>query len=622
MSKFENPFSTDRAEHLGDKLFEFYASNKSFEGLLRRKSLILEGGRGSGKTMFYLYHSYFNKKQEADSKGILFNDFLNSEKLIGIHFRADSNFVPAFQNKGIKKEEWVQLFSHYLNISLTKRLLEVIIDINNNIKNALSFDILEEVKELLNDKTITNFETFLKRLRFHEIKLVSYINNPAEESKPKLILNGYLLNYVAKSLLSQECLNNKSIHFFIDEYENLLPYQQRIVNTLIKHPNPVIFDIGMRKEGLKTYQTLSDSEIISSPHDYKRFDLEDLSDKEYEELVINICEKRLSKINQISSLENKSVLDIRYYLGNYEYNEEIEEIVNRRGIDDLKIKLKTRIGISKDDLAVLYEENDPLILRLNQVLLDRGKTPEKLAIELEKYNNKSTSKYTDWIHNNKMGIVYLLAKEYRKDKVYAGFNTYKSVSSGITRYFIELCEAAFNIASRNGFTFDSPRKITQSEQSKAAFYVTKYKINDIETYTPNSIRLKRFTMLLGNIFQALHRDHKLSEPERNHFTTQYDKLSEESREFLKNAVMYSVLQRREQTKDKDPSIDSNNWEYHLNHIYAPYFRISPRRIRSLNIDAINLEVLINGDAAKANLVANSYVKKITKDDSNQLSFDI
>src|SRR5690606_29020255 len=152
------------------------------------------------------------------------------------------------------------------------------------------------------------------------------------------------------------------------------------------------------------------------------------------------------------------------------------------------------------------------------------------------------------------------------DKSYAGFNTYKSVSSGIIRYFIELCESSFKNAYRNGFSFDSPRPLTKKEQTDAAYYVSRYKVNDIETYTPNSIRLKRFVILLGRIFRALHLDNKLSVPERNHFYTQYDKLNDETRNFLKNAILYSVLQKREQTKDKSSSISSNNIEFHLNHI--------------------------------------------------------
>ncbi|GAB1857351.1 hypothetical protein MHTCC0001_21870 [Flavobacteriaceae bacterium MHTCC 0001] len=623
MSNFENPFTTDRAEHLGDKLFEFYASNITFEGLLRRKSLILQGGRGSGKTMFYLYNSYFNKKRESESDNIPFQDFIQKQNILGIHFRADSNFVPAFQHKGIEEKDWSLLFAHYLNINLTKRLLEVVIDINNSLTNdKITFEIADEISELLGDKNILDFKSFLKSIKTQEIKLISYINNTSQSKRPNTIINGFLLNLTAKSILNQPILEEKAIHIFIDEYENMLLYQQKIINTLIKHPDPVIFDIGMRKEGLKTYETLSDSEIITAPHDFKPFDMEELSDSDYEELILKICEKRLKRINSLNADSKKEYLDIRYYLGGYDYNEELNNIIRTDNLKELKIKIKNRVGLTNPKYKILYETTDALILRLNLVLLDRKHEADYLAEEFLKLKNGKASKYNDWIHNNKMGIVFLLSKENRKQKIYAGFNTFKSLSSGISRYFIELCEAAFQNAYRNGFSFENPRNISYEEQTKASTYISKYKVNDIETYTPFSVELKRFTLLIGQIFQKLHWDIKLSEPERNHFSTEYDRLSETSREFLKSAILYSVLQKREETKDKTSSIDSNHHEYHLNHIYAPYFSISARRIRSLKIRAQELELLINGDTVKAQAIANSYVKSITKDETNQLRIDL
>ncbi len=627
MTTFNNPFSIDRAEQLGDNLFEFFAYHKSFEGLLKHKSLIIKGGRGSGKTMFFLYHTYDNKKKEAFSKQIPFSTFLGNQELIGIHFRCNSNFVPAFQHKGIEEEEWSELFAHYLNINLSKRLVEVVIDINNNLaknnKDKINFEIQNEVEGLFKEHSIIDsFESFLKTLTTSEIAIVNYINNTKHATRPNIIFNGYLLNILAKSIIKQKILKGKTIHIFIDEYENLLSYQQKILNTLIKHPDPVIFDVGMRNEGHKIYQTLSDTEIISAPHDFHLFNFEELTDDEYEELIIKICEKRLRRVDSLDKIQNDNFFNIKYYLGEYSIEDEVNSLIGKEDIQNLKLKIKTRIGHKKDETKILYETNDPIILRLNQVLLERGEKIETLTLELQKYYDKKTSKYSNWVHNNKMGVVFLLCREKRKKKSYYGFNTYKSVSSGIIRYFIELCESAFKNAYRNGFTFSNPRALTSDEQTNAAFYVSKYKVNDIETYTPNSIRLHRFVMLLGKIFNTLHNDKKLSEPERNHFSTEYDKLSNDSRRFIKNAILYSVLQRREKTKVKTTGISSDNNEFHLNHIYAPYFQISARRIRSIYFKPPILEGLILGDVNKATDIANAFVKDKLQSDNNQLQIEL
>ncbi|MDI9257950.1 ORC-CDC6 family AAA ATPase [Flavobacterium sedimenticola] len=623
MSSFNNPFSIDRAEQLGVKLFEFYANHKNFEGLLKSKSLVIEGGRGSGKTMFFLYNSYSNKKNEAISNGLDFKSFFEKEKVIGIYFRADSNFVPAFQHKGIDEDEWTQLFGHFLNITLTKRLIEIIIDIQKELINwsEETIDVPTELS-IFFEKDLTSFDQLLELVLREEIHLISYINNLNSVERPKVLPNSYLLNTVAKSLLSTSIFEDKAIHIFVDEYENLLEYQQRLINTLVKHPNPVIFDLGMRNKGLKTSETLATSEIISAPHDFNYFNFEQFTENEYEEFIIEICRKRLQKVDSLKDLNNSDYFDIKFYLGKYSYKYELS-LLREDLAGSIKLKLNANIG-TNESAKIMTESDDLLILRLNLVLIERGYDLNHIADEYRKWIDGKPSKYSDWLHNNKMGVVYLLCKESSRDKLYYGFQTYKSVSSGIIRFFIELCESAFKQAFRNGFSFDEPRAITAEEQTQASYHVSRYKVNDIETYTPYSNFLKRFVLLLGSVFEKLHRDKLLSEPERNHFSTDFDKLNEDSKSFLKNAELYSVLQIREETKVKTSTIDSNNVEYHLNHIYAPYFQISPRKIRSLKIDPKNLDALINGDSKKANEIANALVKGIINDRENdaQLKIDL
>jgi hypothetical protein len=510
---YKNPFAIDRAEQLGDRLYEFYSYHPNFQGLLKNKSLILEGGRGSGKTMFFLYHSYFNKKKEAISAETAFQDFFSKESLIGIYFRADSNFVPAFQHKGLDDEEWGQLFGHFLNISISKRLVEIIKDVNANFENnKIELDFSDELNLILNSPVdISNYDILYKVLVAQEINLISYINNIRTNPRPTIIGNGFLLNFIATNILQQHVLKNKSIHVFIDEYENLLPYQQRIVNTLIKHPSPVIFDVGMRTEGLKTYATFADNEIISAPHDYNHYNFEQFTASEYEDLLIDICKKRLSKVEELQDLQDSKYFDIRFYLGEYNMQDELQTLMNTKYEDSIRAKIKVYTGVTAGS-EILYNIKDILLLRLNLVLLDRGKSVKTLIQEFSSFLNNKPSKYNDWIHNNKNGLIYLMCKENNgKEKLYYGFTTYKLMSSGIIRFFIELCESAFKNAYRNSFDFSNPRLLTSEEQTDAANYVSQYKVNDIETYTPYSNKLKRFVILLGNIFERLHRDRKQSE---------------------------------------------------------------------------------------------------------------
>ncbi|MCO6499360.1 MAG: hypothetical protein J5I47_03165 [Vicingus serpentipes] len=616
---FDNPFSIDRAEQLGDELFKFFAYHEKFDGLLKRKSLMVQGGRGSGKTMFFLYHTYGSKKNESTNSGTAYNEFLKNLDLFGIYYRCDSNFVPGFQHKGIDEYDWEQLFAHYLNVTLSKELVEIVIDINKNTNNALDFFIADEISELLGEP-ITDFIALYKKLKKEEIKVINYVNNVGRVEKPLLINNGLLINLISKNILNQDILKGKTIHIFIDEYENLLMYQQKLINTLIKHPNPVILDIGSRNEGVKTYDTLAAEETIRSPHDYNYFNFEDFTNEEHEELINEICKKRLQRVEEFREIDSSNdFLDIKFYLGKENIYDEISNVFSsKKELYKLITRYKNILKDYKDiDINGLISIEEPFLLRLIIVLVERGNNIKEINDEYIKYNQGESSKFKDWIHNNKNGLVYLVCKESSIKKQYYGYNTYVALSSGIIRFFIELCEAAFKNASRNGFNFNDPRVLSKEEQSSAAFYVSRYKINDVDTYSPYSKELKQFTLLLGGVFEKLHRDKKLSEPEQNHFSTNYDKLTNNSKLFLKTSVLYSVLQKRHETKDKSDSIDSNNYEYHLNHIYAPYFEISPRRIRKIQIPEYIFDSLISNDTSKAENAANSLINK-KNTDTNQL----
>lgn len=627
---FENPFSIDRAEHLGDDLYKFYAKHKNFDDLLQRKSLILTGGRGSGKTMFFLYNTYNTRKKETLNNGLSFVEFLKKEKIIAIHLRADTGFVTGFLHKGLDELVWIDLFNHYLNLTISKEICEIVIDIKENHDTFIpkfESETCNLFKTLLGrTDQINSYNELYKILIDEEAKLIRFINNVSVYDKPITSSAGYLFNILVKSLIKEDILINKTFHVFIDEYENLLLYQQKLINTLIKHPNPTVIDIGMRKEGLKTNETLAPNEVINFPHDFNEFDIESLSSEDYEKLILESCKKRFRSIPELKDLPDESdYLNIKYYLGNYKTSDEVNFIAPDK---DASLHIKQKISdILKKSIYDhdkfnsifngLTNTNDLILLRIQiSLLLRKNNRPEELVEEFIKYQNGIASKYNDWYHNNKNGVLFLLARDFRKKKQYFGFDTYRLLSSGIIRYILEFCETAFKLASRNGFSFSNPRPLSIEEQTAAVSSVSEYKISDIDTYTPYSSRLKQFTILLGQIFETIHRDQKLSEPERNHFATDYDRLSENSKAFLKNALLWSVLQKRTETKDKNEIVSSNQYEYHLNHVYAPYFQISYRKQRKLDINYKDLDILINGTYEKAKEV----VKKIAKAHSDE-SFD-
>lgn len=601
-----NPFVPNRAEQMGDVIYEYFVAD-GLEDLLSTKPLIVEGGRGCGKTMFFLYHSYWSKKHEYLDKGLSLKDLLSKEPLIGIYYRADSSFVTAFQHKNLTDSEWSDIFAHYLNLQWTIQVLDIVGDIQKtgDLKLVNEGNICRQV--CLYIPNITDepetIQSLLDLLNRQRAIVVMYINNVGRAECPMLIPPGVLVNELISQVSREPIFKGKLFQFLIDEFENLLDHQQILINSFIKGSKPpVVYNIGVRKKGHRKKETLAPNEIVGEPHDYKRFDLEAAIGQNYENLLQQVCFKRLRQLPELKNHnEDDKWLFIDSYLGRYEIDEEFTSLFASHPEPPFMARLRDRIRENTSDekkvkvaLDRLANPEKPIMSRLNLALLERRKpySIDELLDQIAKYEMGKPSKYKDWVHNNKVGILFLMCHELGEKKKYYGFDVFADLSSGIIRYFLELCERAFANAIKNGFSFMQPRRLTYHEMDNAAQYVSRYKFNDVETYPPYGPQMKRFILLLGGVFSALHKDGRLSEPERNHFNTRMDEITPHGKEILDAAVMWTVLQEKSPTKLKEPTVPYEEVDYHLNRIYAPLFQISYRQIRKLFISPVHLNNML------------------------------
>ena len=627
-SRSDNPFAIHRAEHLGKDLYRYFAKPEFFSYRLGAKSLVLVGGRGCGKTMFFIYHTYDSKRLEHYDSTTGRSRVLENETVLGIYLHAKSDVVTAFVHRNLDEQAWTRVFGHYFNVVVAQQIAKIAEDIKAvyQLSDTFEASLCRKAAFLLGiDDPPRTYGALSARLVDAELEIIRYVGNPSRFPEPVLTLPGILPKTLADALTTELPLSNKVFHVFVDEYENLLEYQQRIINTLIKTPAlSFVVDIGLRKEGWKTRSTLAPGESISDPHDFNVFEFEvDLTPDAYAELVAETCRKRLQNFSVPHSVAFNAH-SISAYLGEYDLRAELDGIL--AGKDRRRLPYKARMkALLKEKLSdertrtrlfeVLGNGDDELLNRLNYCLLLQGKNPEALSADLDKFRADLPSRYKDWLHNYSLGIVFLLCRDVGVNKRYWGFTTFCLMSSGIIRYFLELCETAFTIAQRRGFTFSNPRQLTMTEQDSAAQAVSARKVEEVDSYTPHGSNLKNLVAVLGSVFESLHEDQRVSEPERNHFTTRPEELSDIARSVLRSAVLWNVLQERRITKDKAPSNIGTQTEYHLNHIYSPYFQISYRRKRSLYINPSLLERILSLDlrgakAAGRKILSNRAVRPV------------
>lgn len=623
----KNPFAVNRAEYMKN-LWRYYVPFKDSPENVN-KSIIVVGGRGTGKSMFFLCNSWREKYCELEAINNAPLHALLLQKQIGIYYKVDSTFVGAMTESDPNRIQWNGCFNTYLSISLLVELLPLIQKLYEN-----SVIDIKDINDIVSVyfRTVHNISS--KKGSLEDIKADCFsvlqeiedeINFVSEEdTKFRKTQPGTIFKSIIDILHGINPLSEVVFKVYIDEYESFSEWQQKIINTLIKQSdNVLIYNIGMRHNGMKTQETLGENEILQATHDYRFFNFDDLLiEKDYENILKNICKKRFELFFAQNGLTNAPSTDIEFYLStystveevarfdkrNFKFKKELEKIIREQCQDESK----------KENLVkTLCTDAPALNARLHMALLLRAQhykpSLEQLYNGYVNYEKGNTNvndakKYQEWLHNAKNGLIFLLLKDLGIMKWYYGFDAFAALSSGVVRCFLELCEQTFNIAMMEGFSWEAPRPISCEIQTRAARYVSQNKVNEISSYPICGKKLRIFVQCFGEICRDLHRNdlNTLGEPEVNHFTTESLQLSKSVENDLNDAVTWMVLQKLPQTKSKE-TFRTDILDYHLNKIYTPYFEISYNKKRKIKLNIQELEKMFSGDISIANKASKAFL---------------
>jgi len=233
-----------------------------------------------------------------------------------------------------------------------------------------------------------------------------------------------------------------------------------------------------------------------------------------------------------------------------------------------------------------------------QVLLYRSNLdPQDILKELDKLEAGEDNRFTgttEWIGNNFVGALLLIYEPHsRPCPFYAGFRTFCRLARANLRHLLELCHKSIYAKADTGqltFPISTEQQAEAARQASAAF------LGEIKSFGRQGNRLHTFVHRLGTLFQLAHQRPTQSEPEQSHFSvgTGTAQLVEDDIQFLNEAVKWSVLFEEEGTKKKD-KYEPEAPDYVLNPIYAPYFHISYRKKRKLELKTDDVITLIRGN---------------------------
>jgi hypothetical protein len=351
----------------------------------------------------------------------------------------------------------------------------------------------------------------------------------------------------------------------LDEYENLLPYQQPIVNSLVKLGPPDISVKVAKKLASDDTSATTAGQELQEPHDYSRivlvYDVEDGSDlRRYHDLLRHMVHN-LCACERIDGVDADLVLP----------GDDSGEVPQDRFFEEV------------------------------------AKLAKMLPSQLEALPDMTKREKLTYYGEAAIYRVLLGGKGRHRDKRFAGFRELAFISSGVIRYFQEILGVAYHLTYGPDGPPTSAIVLPAEKQSQAVHIVSQHNLTTLSRNVENhGEELKYFLLDLGDCLRHKLLNHS-SEPEAARLTIQDPEMLGEV-EMLPLRRLLSIGMREGvfQTKEGRPafrpkhSSDPQPSEFAISRIYAPVLQLSPRlRWRTTVTCRALLGLAMPGNRAKA-----------------------
>lgn len=592
--KYENPFKSTNADGMSyEQIVDswstpfFMRKNVITEDFYLRTpmSLILSGARGTGKTMMFKYYCFHAQAIVAKRAGLSLLKHFESLGSISLYLKFDPYLLQSFQADDTGKCAFIHLFE----LVVCEAYVEFAKVIGDELQENQYLEFCSKIQEILG---IEGTSIELGRCIEEKINEVyDYMNERKILGKdfcPKKIYHFLNLSRKAKDILCGVVPQLRDVKFLwvIDEGENFLRFEQKVINKYIKTLNSrearnIYVRLGTRAPQINSFETINAEEFLSIGRDYEARDINYYTIESDERIAYRewLKEIAFNRLQKIEHFRINRLTDISMFLGDKEDQkaEVAKWASNRRTHFDYLLKDKCSDALYKQ----LNVENEPLLEMMNIWWYRKGETIENIKIGVAGYFNgysedekkkEIEKRYKEGFAERKVAFLYLLLNIYKKNKQYYSFTTYSYLSIGNICNFIKLCREAFDNAYFENKELLLTGTISQKSQHEAAISVAYDEIGKVKYIPQFGKKLYALVINLGNLFNEYHSDIDLKNMESNQFSLLVN--DEDVEELVNVALTWGVFLK----KSKFQSLETGNKGnvYTLNKMYCPLFGISYR----------------------------------------------
>ena len=626
-----NPFDITKATEFTDQqIAEYFVEmpGGSITTLANPRSpvpMIIQGGKGSGKTHLMRYFSYpLQKVRHAENTANKIKD----DGYIGVYFRCGGLNAERFRNKGQTSDAWKAIFAYYMELWFGQLVLAICSDFiglaNESKENEANAT--RECISLFDDTS--KFEGagsllgLAEKLHAAQKQMDVEINNCALTGTLDVRIratSGRLVFGIPQTLQKHfDCVSRLQFLYLIDEFENLMEAQQRYVNTLLREKElPCSFKIGGRLYGFKTFKTYSDEEEIKEGSEYEVLPLDArLRDhKNYRQFAENLCAKRLGQAGLaprdadmplvIETLARlfETPLDSRLY-------EEQTQFIHEKYADRdrpyfTKLRDKVKQGIAQNSVAGVRSDQDlevivsnlkcadhPILEKLNIFILykdwrkskDLVQNSADIRTKCEAFlSGGEGEQYGDLLEKRKGDLLAQLLRECDRKQQYLGFDTFVGMSEGLPRNLLVLLKSVVNWSAFNGEQPFKGGKISIDSQREGVREAADWFFDDARTPGSDGTLIRAGVARLATLFRDIRFSDKPSEKAIYTFSADLSQCSPEAQRIVNLAEKWSLL-IRVQGGQKDRNSKRVDEKYFINSILSPKWDLPVSRGGALELD--------------------------------------
>jgi hypothetical protein len=575
-------FGESRAEFPASGFGNLFVQPAYLSKLESARPCFLVGGRGTGKTTS-LQALHYKSAQTVDSGS-------DDRDYFGVLVRMNKNRVRAFEGSGATDLQWRKLFAHYFNLLVCLELTLLTKWLEDRSGVSLSESSIELICQdlgLRSTDTVTSLEAEIR----HGISALQLlVNNPRKPQEIALSIAESPLKTFVQQLHSANLLGRPMVFCCIDEFENLLDYQQSVLNTYIKHAEPPLsYKVGVRKNGVRNRHTLDGDDLLRAPDDFAEIEI---AEEGFELFAIAVAELRLKSARQAG-------LEVPQKLGEFLEELTLEKEAELLGATRVAANVMTHLSSAPSDVRQFFQAKSAIEVAFLQYWHD---TDRKDILELARDWYENEKSWQTRFGNYAYASLFSLSrgnKGARIRKYYCGERVLLSLAAGNIRYFLELIENAIAYQISIQAEWKGQLSISPQNQTLAARDVGERRLQQLEGLADRGVQLKRLVLAIGKVFFELARAPSGKAPEVTSFVLNGGASDrKEVTELLSEGVGHLAFEVDPRTKATTHS-EIRDEEFRLHRIFCAFFEISHRKKRRMTFDAKDLLGVLQDNPSRA-----------------------